>query len=105
MNAITIDDAAIDSTEVAKQDTILSPHFYTTDFDAMDKVDVDPVRAEWDKMMDEFRSDSNVDHSSVATNSNAEIQDLPPALREEFINFLISSVTSNIPAASCTRTS
>ncbi len=94
MNAITIDDAAIDSTEVAKQDTILSPHFYTTDFDAMDKVDVDPVRAEWDKMMDEFRSDSNVDHFQRGDEFDAEIQDLPPALREEFINFLISSVTS-----------
>ena len=28
----------------------------------MDRIDVSPVRAEWDVLMDEFRADSNTDH-------------------------------------------
>lgn len=36
MNAAVADalDARYDTTDMARQDTVLSPHFYTTDFDA-----------------------------------------------------------------------
>ncbi len=33
-----------DTTETARQDTMLSPRFYTTDFAELDRVDVSGVR-------------------------------------------------------------
>jgi hypothetical protein len=43
--------AVLDSesaTAVAMQDTLLTPRFYTTDFDELDAIDVTPVREDWD---------------------------------------------------------
>ncbi|MEE4298598.1 MAG: magnesium-protoporphyrin IX monomethyl ester (oxidative) cyclase [Pseudomonadales bacterium] len=83
-----------ESTERAKEDTLLSPRFYTTDFAAMDALDMTPVRAEWDAMMDEFRGDSNVDHFKRDESFLSEVRELEEPLRSEFIDFLITSVTS-----------
>jgi magnesium-protoporphyrin IX monomethyl ester (oxidative) cyclase len=51
-----------DAAAKAKESTLLSPRFYTTDFSAMDRIDVEPIRAEWDAMMAEYEGDNNHDH-------------------------------------------
>jgi magnesium-protoporphyrin IX monomethyl ester (oxidative) cyclase len=83
-----------EATRRAEASTLLSPRFYTTDFKAMDAIDVSPVRAEWDAMMAEYEGDNNHDHFQRGPEFAHEVQELPPELRREFIDFLISSVTS-----------
>jgi len=83
-----------DTTRLANEERVLTPRFYTTDFDALEKLDLSPVRAEWDQMMAEFDSDGNVDHFQRPADFTDEIQPLPPALEKEFIDFMVTSVTS-----------
>jgi magnesium-protoporphyrin IX monomethyl ester (oxidative) cyclase len=82
------------ATERARADSLLSPRFYSTDYQAMNRIDVSAVRAEWDAMMSEYDSDNNIDHFQRTPEFGDEIRDLPPALRQEFLDFLISSITS-----------
>jgi magnesium-protoporphyrin IX monomethyl ester (oxidative) cyclase len=83
-----------ETTRLAQQDTVLSPRFYTTDFDAMDKLDVSPVRAEWDELMAEFARDTNKGHFIRNADFDIDLSYLTGELRKEFIDFLVSSVTS-----------
>jgi magnesium-protoporphyrin IX monomethyl ester (oxidative) cyclase len=83
-----------ETTAMALRETVLSPRFYTTDFAAMDKLDVEPVRAEWDELMAEFERDANRHHFVRNADFDMDLSTLPDDLREEFINFLVSSVTS-----------
>jgi magnesium-protoporphyrin IX monomethyl ester (oxidative) cyclase len=82
----------------AKENTLLSPRFYTTDFKAMDAIDVSPIRAEWDAMMAEYEGDNNHDHfqrNELFAKEVAEVfSQVSPELRKEFLDFLITSVTS-----------
>jgi len=84
-----------ESTQAANTETLLTPRFYTTDFGAMDRLDLEPVRREWDELMEEFRGDGNVDHFKRDDEAfRAEMKELSPELKKEFLAFMISSVTS-----------
>ncbi len=84
-----------ETTKLALRDTVLSPRFYTTDFDAMDKLDISPVRAEWDRLMAEFRADPNKGHFvRNEAFDKFRLEDVPEGLREELVEFLVSSVTA-----------
>ena len=86
--------AAIDTQEMAATETILSPRFYTTDFAAMDRIDVTPVRAEWDALIAEMQEDRNKGHFKRTEAFDGVIASLEPELRREFTDFLVSSMTS-----------
>ena len=83
-----------DTLDIARKDTVLSPRFYTTDFDAMDRIDVSRVRHEWDALIAEMESDPNKTHFRKTAAFDGAIDALDPALRGEFIDFLVSSLTA-----------
>jgi magnesium-protoporphyrin IX monomethyl ester (oxidative) cyclase len=78
----------------ATASTLLTPRFYSTDYAAMDRIDVTPVRAEWDQMMAEYERDTNVDHFQRDERFEEELRPLSPELQQEFLDFLVSSLTS-----------
>ncbi len=83
-----------DATRSAQENTVLSPRFYTTDFPAMDRIDVGGVRREWDDLIAELRRDDNRHHFLRDDSFDLDLSTLPPDLRAEFLDFLISSVTA-----------
>ncbi len=90
--------AVLDSesaTAVAMQDTLLTPRFYTTDFDELDAIDVTPVRDDWDALIAEMEADPNRGHfRKTADWDHVDWAGMDPELKKEFIDFLISSCTA-----------
>ena len=82
------------TTQMAQEDTVLSPRFYTTDFATMEKIDVSGVRAEWDGLIAELRADPNKGHFIRTAVFDQDFSGMEPALRAEFLEFLVSSVTA-----------
>jgi magnesium-protoporphyrin IX monomethyl ester (oxidative) cyclase len=94
MDAATRERAVNETTRLAQENTVLSPRFYTTDFEAMDRLDIGRVRAEWDVLMAEMRSDPNKRHFVRDEDWDANLERLSPELRKELVDFLVSSVTA-----------
>ncbi len=82
------------ATRKANTETVLTPRFYTTDFDALERIDLALVRDEWNQMMSEFDNDANVDHFERPDWFSSEVKELPGPLQAEFLDFMVSSVTS-----------
>ncbi len=83
-----------ETTRLAQEDTVLSPRFYTTDFAAMEKIDVGGVRAEWNGLISELRADPNRGHFIRTEAFDIKLESLEPELRRELLEFLVSSVTA-----------
>jgi len=96
--AIQQEQAKFDSkaaTEAAMQNTLLTPRFYTTDFDELDAIDVSSVRGDWDALIAEMEADPNKGHFKKNEDwDHVDWDGMAPALRKEFIDFLISSCTA-----------
>ncbi len=84
-----------DTTRLAQQDTLLAPRFYTTDFAKLDRTDVSSVRGEWDALIAELKSDPNRNHfKRTEAWDDVDLAALPDDLRQEFVDFLVSSLTA-----------
>ena len=84
-----------DTLKKAQESTVLSPRFYTTDYSALDSMDVSSVRKEWDALIAEMQSDPNKSHfKRNAEWDHVTLESLPEGLRKEFVDFLVSSLTA-----------
>jgi magnesium-protoporphyrin IX monomethyl ester (oxidative) cyclase len=83
-----------ETTRMAREETMLSPRFYTTDFAEMDRLDISAVRKDWDSLIQELRADPNKGHFKRDGDWIAELEKIPADLRPEFLDFLVSSLTS-----------
>lgn len=84
-----------DTDGMAAEDTLLAPRFDTTDFEALDRMDVSPVRTEWDALLQEMEDDPNKGHfKRNAEWDKIDFEALPSGLRDEFVDFLVSSLTA-----------
>ena len=82
--------------KVPAKETILSPRFYTTDFEAMENMDLSINEEELEAICEEFRKDYNRHHFVRNSEFEGAAEKLDPETRELFIDFLEGSCTSEI---------
>jgi len=93
-NAETLE-SQTETTRMAQETTLLAPRFYTTDFDELDRLDVSPVREEWDALLAEMRADPNKRHFRKTEDwETPDWENMDPALKKELTDFLVSSLTA-----------
>lgn len=87
-------ETANDSTQQALDNRLLAPRFYRTDYKALNKIDVTPVRDEWDAMMTAFEKDENRAHFKKTYDFDITSLDSDPELKKDFLDLLVSSITA-----------
>ena len=76
------------------KETILTPRFYTTDFEEMAKMDLSINEEELEAICEEFRKDYNRHHFVRNSEFDGAADKLDPETRKVFIEFLEQSCTS-----------
>jgi len=84
----------VNNGKVPAKETILSPRFYTTDFEAMENMDLSINEEELEAICEEFRKDYNRHHFVRNTEFEGAAEKLDPDTRELFVDFLEGSCTS-----------
>lgn len=80
------------TTSHALQEAVLSPRFYTTDFAAIDRLEIDGLRDEFEWIKREFEHDYNKGHFVRNEEFAADFDGMPE--REQFVEFLERSCTA-----------
>ncbi|HEY9689891.1 MAG TPA: magnesium-protoporphyrin IX monomethyl ester (oxidative) cyclase [Coleofasciculaceae cyanobacterium] len=80
--------------KVPAKDTILTPRFYTTDFEAMAAMDISANEEELEAIIEEFRVDYNRHHFVRDEEFNQNWDQIDGKTRELFIEFLERSCTA-----------
>jgi len=84
-----------ETTQITKKVKLLNPRFYTTNFEKLDRTDVSSVREEWDALLAQMRADPHKGQfKRTDTWDKSDLEALPEDLRIEFVDFLISSLTT-----------
>ncbi|MDS3861212.1 magnesium-protoporphyrin IX monomethyl ester (oxidative) cyclase [Thermosynechococcaceae cyanobacterium BACA0444] len=76
------------------QETILTPRFYTTDFEAMAQLDVTENQAELEAILAEFRTDYNRHHFVRDEDFEQSWEHIDGETRQMFVEFLERSCTA-----------
>ncbi|NEO85491.1 MAG: magnesium-protoporphyrin IX monomethyl ester (oxidative) cyclase [Spirulina sp. SIO3F2] len=76
------------------KETILTPRFYTTDFDAMAKMDISVNEAELQAILEEFRADYNQKHFIRSEDFEQSWAHIDGETRRLFVEFLERSCTA-----------
>lgn len=80
--------------KVPAKETILTPRFYTTDFDAMAKMDISPNEDELQAILEEFRVDYNRHHFVRDAEFDQSWDSIDGEKRRLFVEFLERSCTA-----------
>jgi magnesium-protoporphyrin IX monomethyl ester (oxidative) cyclase len=84
----------LDATQAALQETLLTPRFYITDFDAAAKLDLSSQEAELQAVLEQMRTDYNRNHFVRDESFNASWDHITGDDREAFIDYLERSCVS-----------
>uniref|UniRef100_W8DWC5 Magnesium-protoporphyrin IX monomethyl ester [oxidative] cyclase n=1 Tax=Gracilaria salicornia TaxID=172968 RepID=W8DWC5_9FLOR len=82
------------SSKIPAKETLLTPRFYTTDFDEMSKLDISPNIHEFQALLEEFRADYNRQHFIRDEEFEQSWNNLNSNTKALFIEFLERSCTA-----------
>ena len=84
-----------EATKLAQQDTVLSPRFYTTDFEAMDRIGRVRGACRMGRVDRGIAVPTPTGGHFIRTEAfDVDLAAMQPDLRREFLEFLVSSVTA-----------